>query len=501
MMISTPTKNRIVVVGGGTAGAIAATYIKKNWEENVEVVLVYDHSKPNIGIGESLTPVIYEYLSFVGITTYELVKNVNATIKLGIQFKNWMNENDVFYHPFPQKELYGASPFNFEAAYDIASGSYNHDICYGRELFDHNRIPEFPCNHSVHIDGTLFSKFIIEKFKKYLTIIDDVVTDVVVDGKKIDHLILEKTGKISADFYIDATGFNASLFKNLSPEWVDRSDWLPLDSCIPNPIPTPEPKSLPVCTLAEASKDGWILQVPLSNRIGAGYLYSSKFTSDEVAIERFNSFLKTKYDYSLTDAFASGPGRGKKILNFKSGYWKEQWIGNCLAIGLSSGFAEPLEATNIHQAVSQMQKFLSMYNFKCYDIDIKNYNIEMLDFYERAYLFIRFCYTTERTDSDFWNYMTNNIPYEVNCLDEKIRKDVLNIKSMPQSIFNFDNFTKIAVGLKKIDRQSYKKILKDRKLYDGAKANSEVFKLAKKEIFDKSVDHKKYIEGILNDIK
>lgn len=497
-MTLNPTKNRIIVVGGGTAGVIAATFIKRQWEDNVEVVLIYDHKNPNIGIGESLTPKIYEYLSFIGITTEELIRNVNATIKLGIQFKNWSNKNDVFYHPFVQKELFGSSPYNFEATHDIANRIYDHDFCYGKDFFEHNRIPEFPFNHSIHIDGVLFSKYIIEKYRRYFTIIDDVVSDVVINNEKIDHLVLEKTGNISADFYVDASGFAKVLFRHFKNEWVDRTDWLPLDSCIPNPIPTPQPKTLPVCTLAEASQDGWVLQVPLSNRVGAGYLYSSKFTSDEVAIERFDSFLKQKYNSSLNDAFASGPGRGKKILNFKSGYWKNQWVGNCLAIGLSSGFAEPLEATNIHQAVEQMQRFLNVYNFECFEFDINQYNLEMQTFYERVYLFIRYCYTSGRTDSEFWKYMTNNTPYEVQCLGEKIKKDPLNILSMNSSIFNYDNFTKIAAGLGKINEASYQRILKERNIYDVVTRNSEQFKKIKKEVFDKSIDHKSYIEGILN---
>jgi tryptophan halogenase len=493
------SKNRIVVVGGGTAGAISATYIKKTWGNKVEVVLIYDHSKPNIGIGESLTPTIYDYLNFVGITREELIRNVNATVKLGIKFKNWLNKNDEFYHSFIQQQLNAITPFNFEAAYDLISGKYDLDVCYGKDFFEQTRIPlDSNQGQSVHIDGVLFSKYIIEKFKNDLTIIDDVVTDVIVENQKINHLILERNGKISGNFYIDASGFSAFLFKHLSPEWVDKQDWLPLDSCIPNPIPTPNVKELPVCTLAEASEDGWILQVPLSNRVGAGYLYSSGFTSDEIALERFDSFLRKKYNSPLNDTFASGPGRGNKVLKFKSGYWKKQWIGNCLVIGLSSGFAEPLEATNIHQAVFQMKKFLSMYNFECFDFDINQYNMSMQEFYERVYLFIRFCYTGGRTDSEFWKYMTNNIPYEVHCLDQKIKKDILNIQSMSDSIFVYLNFTKIAFGLKKINFDSYEKNLKDRSLYEIARSNSQEIKKIKNDFLSQTVNHKKYIEEILN---
>jgi len=499
MMNSNPTKNKIVVVGGGTAGAIAASYIKSYWSDQVEVILIYDHKAPNIGIGESLTPKIYEYLNYVGITREDLIRNVNATVKLGIKFKNWLNDGSEFYHPFTTKVLFDEDKYNFISAYDMIHNQYDFDIGYGKDMFANNRIPieDDLSFQSVHIDGVLFSKFIIEKFQSRLTIIDDVVTDVVVNDGKIDHLTLEKSGKILADFYIDASGFSTCLFKHMSPEWIDKSDWLPLDSCIPNPIPTPNIKELPVCTLAEASEDGWILQVPLSNRIGAGYLFSSRFTLDEVALERFDTFLRKKYDSPLTDTFALGPGRGKKILKFKSGYWKNQWIGNCLVIGLSSGFAEPLEATNIHQAVFQVRQFIDMYNFNSIEFDSIQYNKMMAQFYERVYLFIRFCYTTGREDSDFWKYMTNNTPYEVKSLEEKIKTDFLNLNSFQSSIFNHYNFTKIAYGLKKINTDSYKKILNQRYVnLDRIKETSDAFKKYKTEMFNNSVNHFDYIKAV-----
>lgn len=499
-MILNSTKHKIIVVGGGTAGAIASSYIKSYWGDFVEVILIYDHKKPNIGIGESLTPKIYDYLSYVNITREELIKNVNATVKLGIKFKNWLNDGSEFYHSFSMKELVEKDIHNFVAGYDIVNQQYDLDTCYGNDMLEHNRIPrESNTFQSLHIDGVLFSKYIIEKFKTRLTILDDILETVVKKNNKeeIDYLILKSGKKIHGDFYIDATGFSTSMFKTLKNEWIDKTEILPLDSCIPNPIPTPNPEKLPVYTLAEASEDGWILQVPLSNRIGAGYLFSSRFTSNEDAIQKFDSFLRKKYNSPLNDAFASGPGRGEKILNFKSGYWKKQWNGNCLAIGLSSGFAEPLEATNIHQAVFQINQFISTYNFNAIEFDSHHYNKIMELFYERVYLFIRFCYTTKRTDSEFWKYMTNNTPYDVKILEEKIKKDFLNYSSMQTSIFNYDNFMKLAVGLKKIDVESYKNILIQRNMYDeNIKNNSQYFKKIKKEVFDTSISHTEFIRSI-----
>lgn len=487
-----PNKHRIVVVGGGTAGAIAASYVKKCWGEFVEVVLIYDHSKPNIGIGESLTPQIYTYLNYVGIDREDLIRNVKATVKLGIKFKNWLGDGSEFYHSFSEsKSSKVISEYNLEAAWDIANDQYDHDSCYQTEFFENNRIPKGTSDvQSLHIDGVLFSKYIIEHFKNDLTILDDIVVDVVKkEGtQEIDFLQLKKHGKVTGDFFIDSSGFAKVLFKHLDNEWIDLSSWCPIDSCIPNPVFL-EHQSIPVCTTAEASVDGWILNVPLQHRWGTGYLFSSRFTDNQTAVDRFSKWVFDKFGQKLNN---------DKVMNFTSGYWKNQWVGNCIAIGLSGGFAEPLEATNIHQAVYQMRKFCRSYNFKNFAYDAAEYNRSMQQFYDRIYLFIRFCYTTGRTDSDFWRYMTANVPEKVSMLDEKISNDFLDDFSMVPDIFNYENFTKIAVGLKKINQSRYAEILKERGAYEDAAVGSKVIKTLKNETFQSSIDHSEYIKFVLN---
>jgi tryptophan halogenase len=486
-------KFKFVIVGGGTAGAIAASYLKTYWQDLVEVVLVYNHAEPNIGVGESLTPKIYNYLNYVGITAADLIKHTNSTVKIGIKFKNWLNDGSYFYHPFDAVDTSsGLGNFNFEAAHDLANNCYDHDTTYSKQMFEENRISTLStASQALHIDGVLFSKFVLEKFKNKLTIVDDIVLDIVKkpDSEEIDYLITEKNKKIVGDFYIDASGFKNILFQKLKNNWIDKTDWLPLNRFIPNPVPANH-KSLPVFTTAEASDEGWILQVPLQNRWGTGYLFSSNFLSNDAALTKFNHFLEKNFDTEL---------KNDRVLSFKSGYWENQWVGNCICLGLSSGFAEPLEATNIHQAIFQLENFVDRFNFKLFNFDIDHYNQDMQKFYQRAYLFIRFCYTTNRTDSDFWKYMSNNVPYEVRSLEEKIIEDFLNTKSMPPDIFNYNNFFKIAAGLKKINGQNYKEILENRQAWHIAEHNSQVIKKLKDHMYVNSVDHLQYIKKTLKE--
>tara|TARA_B110000977_G_scaffold190242_1_gene260784 strand:+ start:162 stop:1640 length:1479 start_codon:yes stop_codon:yes gene_type:complete len=486
-------KQKFIVVGGGTAGIIAATYIKTYWQDRIDVDLIYDHNRPGIGVGESLTPMIYHYLNYVGISTEDLIANVNATIKIGLKFKNWHNDGTSYLHSFDEPNQ-TPSKMNWGPAHDIVNNQYDLDYTFGNFWYENAKIPKNPeGQNSVHIDATLFSKYVENKFKDKINIIDDIVEDVITnDGEQIDHLVLKKAGKVKGDFYIDATGFSATLFSKLKNEWIDKADWLPVNKCIPNPLPWEFEDKLPPYTIAEASDQGWILQVPLSNRWGTGYIYCDEFISEDQAFSNFEKFIQKNYNVPLNNT--------SRVLSFKSGYWKKQWVGNCIAVGLSGGFAEPLEATNIHHSVFQTLLFVDHYFDEVQNNDIDSYNQAMTDLYENIYLYIRFCYTTGRTDSEFWRYMTNNIPTRVKNLEEKISNSILTEKSFPEinKIFGHGNFTKIAYGLRKINKEKYKDILTNRQVLDNAKQESEYIANIKQQNILNSIDHLEFINRIKN---
>ena len=477
---------KFIVIGGGTAGAIVSSYIKSYWGDKVEVVVVYNHAEPNIGVGESLTPLITKYLDRVGITPDELIKNCNATIKLGLKFKNWLDDGNYYYHPFYCIHASDLDNYSYEAAYQVVNNCYDNDVTYSNRLLDSHRVPLPLKDHpfSLHIDGVLTSKYILEKFKDRLTILDDIIIDVVKDDNEhIEYLVGTNNKKIYGDFFIDATGFKKLIFSKLNNRWVDKKDWLPLNRCIPNQVKCAHEK-IPVCTTSEATDNGWVLQVPLRNKWGIGYLFSSDFTSNEEGLEKFNIFLNKTFNTDL---------QSDRIISFESGYWYDQWIGNSMCVGLSSGFTEPLEATNIHHVIYQMEDFTDRFNFKVFDFDINNYNETMRKFYDRVYLFLRFCYHTNRTDSPFWRYLTYNTPREVIELSSKISEDFLNIDSMPYSIFNYDNFFKIAYGLKKINLESYSRILEDRYVMEISKDNTLTLKEIKDKMYEEAQDHKEFL--------
>jgi tryptophan halogenase len=489
-------KYKFIVVGGGTAGIIAATRLKSYWNDLVDVTVIYDHKNPGIGVGESVTPNFTSFNKSIGIKTADLVKNVNATIKTGLKFKNWLNNDKYFYHGFfltSQPAL-----LREDDAYGIANNSFANSNSYTDNWFENYRIPNSVLldadapTYSFHIDATVYSKYLETIFKDKITIIDGVVTDIELENGNIKTLILKNGNNLKGDFFIDASGFPAILFKKLNSKWVDKKDWLPINRCIPNPLPWKYSENkIPTYTTACATEDGWALNVPLQNRWGTGYLYCSDFLDDETAFKKFENYLTKTYGPNTLN-------NKSRVLSFSSGYWEKQWLGNCLAVGLSSGFAEPLEATNILHVVHQLNKFVQIFNFKIFDYDRNTYNKQMEDFYNDIYHYIRLIYCTNRTDSNFWQYMTHNTPKSISEFIEKINSDIINSQSYQtlSSIFTGYSLTTVALGLGLIDKNAYNIWLKNKSLEARAAMEYANREIIKQQLFNQSLDHYSYITNI-----
>jgi hypothetical protein len=168
-----------------------------------------------------------------------------------------------------------------------------------------------------------------------------------------------------------------------------------------------------------------------------------------------------------------------------------------LAVGLSSGFAEPLEATNIHQTISQIELFVKTFNFKILEFDKLRYNEVNNIFYDRIYDYIRFCYTGNRNDSKFWHYMKNNTPKKIKILEEKIKNSIMNEYNYIKSVFDFINFTVVANGLNKINKKSYMQEIENRFMTERIKEKSNQLKKDKRELNKVSVSHIKYIRDVI----
>tara|TARA_Y100001973_G_C5194160_1_gene333041 strand:+ start:153 stop:1613 length:1461 start_codon:yes stop_codon:yes gene_type:complete len=483
---------KIVIVGAGTAGLAAAAMMKSYWGDKVDISLYYDASKGNIAVGESTTPIIRLLLGHLGLSTKGFLQDLhnNATIKLGINFKNWIPGTE-FFHGFA--EILPTNLTNTSGIYSIPAGKFNGGINYNKPR---TTIPDLPFeeyDHALHIDTKVFSDYMHEKLKGRINLVDDLVEDVVVENGNISRIRCKNSGDVEADIFVDASGFNAVLFKHLDPKWNDVSDCLPLDRAIPQQIPH-KFKELPSFTLSEATENGWIWQIPIGDRYGTGYLYSSKFTSDEEARTKFNSWLLDNHNVEL---------ESDRIIYYKPGYYEDYWIGNCIAVGLSSGFIEPLEATGIQIILQQIQEFMTV------NSTLKNleYNKRILNKFNRTLYtdiidFICLHYDTNRTDSDFWRYMTNNKTEWVKNFHRKCKEEFLDARTCyrEKTFWGIDSFIQLGNAHNMFDNKSIMNFLDSKidgqSILENMRSEHQYLEHKKRE--RKYISHKKVLDLIVN---
>ena len=494
-------KHKIVVVGAGTAGIMAATYFKSYWGDLVDITLLYDHKQPGIGVGESLTPLFDSYLKYVGLTTVDLIKNCNATIKLGLKFKNWTKPDHFWSHGFHVNETLiqtdqVAIDFNIVDAYDILHDRYDNGFMYSNDYFidNANTIPNkdnLVYRHALHIDAGLLSKYIESRFVDKINIVDGEIVHVEVKDQTIQHLKLEDGREISADIYFDVSGFSKILFKNLGAKWKDVTDLLPVNRTILNPL-FKDFDTIPPYTQAEASKNGWIFNIPLSNRKGTGYIYCSDITSDEEALQDYNQWLLKNFNTELNG--------NNRIISFSNGHWDKSWINNCVSLGLANSFLEPLEATSIHHAWTLLQQFVNLYDFNHNKLSIDLFNKFSNQMYENSLRYLKFFYTTKRTDSEFWKYVNSRSTEWLDDFLEKLEASFISKFDIDDGImFNGIDFVSVAYGHGYFkNKKSIENYLRSRYMYDYAAYLSERIRYQKQELKKHHVDHKQWIQHILN---
>ncbi len=450
---------KIVIVGGGTAGLITAGMMRTFWEDGTEVTVICDSNNKTIGVGESTTPIIHQVLNILGIGVRDLIDNIGTTIKYGINFKDWIPDKEYF-HGFEEvgsmnEEFYRKLHDESSSFYSILNGKFNGGSHYNYPVTEvASRDLDKMGTYALHIDTSAFCELLTNKVKDIgVKFIDDIVEDVNVDGENIKNITCKNSGIIDADFFVDASGFNCVLFKHLNPKWVDTSGSLPIDRAIPQQVSNTSGE-VPSYTLAQATDNGWIWQLPIGDRYGTGYLYSSKFTSDQEAREKYNNWLLDNHNVSLdTD----------RIIKYRPGYYEDFWIGNCMAVGLSSGFIEPLESTSIHLLSLQPYYFL-IFNYTLNNLEYTRRYVNSINrsAYEGVFNFICFHYCTNRIDSEFWKYMTNNKTDWVKAIEEKCNKEFLDRSVFGNSkndSFSFDSYVQIADGLNMFNKDSVREFL------------------------------------------
>ena len=445
---------KFVIVGAGTAGAISAAIIKKHWGNKVDVSVYYDKSKKIIGVGESTAPGILHFLRSLGLTTEEIIQELPmVTLKMGINFKNWIPDTS-FFHGFAEVPKY----LNCSSLHAILNDSYNGGVnsCNATSTVQDKPFDEWE-ELGLHIDTQEFSAFVFKKMEGEINLVDDVVTRVRVNTEcnKIENIECKNSGIVEADYFIDASGFESTIFKYLNPEWHDIKKYLPLDKALSQEIDNKD-NEIPSHTLAEATDNGWIWAIPVADKIRTGYLYSSKFLSDEEAKRKYNDWLIKNHNVNL---------KNDKIIKFRSGYYENSFIGNCMAVGLASGFVEPLEALASQMILNQLSAFTDFNSsLENLDSDRKKINDRNRHFIDANIKFVALHYATYRTDSDFWKYMNNNKMQWVKEFEELCKDEFIDIPAENKilKLWLTDSYIQIADGLRLFDKESIQNFIDSR---------------------------------------
>jgi len=433
----------VVILGGGSSGWMTATALLNKCPE-LEVTLIENTNIKNIGVGEATIPAVSEFFrEYMGFTSEkEWMSFCDATYKVSIRFQKFKNNNkEILYHPFwdaDEAAKYSISPYLFKKSYstdakleDFYASNFKAYHMSEQLKFSKKSNDNW---HAHHMDANKLAKFCKNKcLSKGLNYIEGNVINVLnKQNGDIQSLELEEGRSISGDIFFDCTGFSAILIsKNLKDDFIDITDTLLNDRAIATRIPyINKEKEMEPFTDGIALSAGWVWNIPLWSRIGTGYVYSSKFKSAEDAEKEFKNFLIDKFDKERVENIEFNH------INIRAGRHANPWKNNCVSTVLSSGFVEPLESTGLYLTSEQIKLFIDTIldtNYNYNNFTRTNYNNEITNEIDTVVDFINLHYiNTNRTDSPYWDYISNNSNISSNLLNliSEVRKypdtDTLN---------------------------------------------------------------------------
>ena len=407
---------RVLVVGGGSSGWMAAAVLATALARDVEVQLVESEAIGIVGVGEATIPPMQKFNRFLQLDEARFVAETNGTFKLGIEFHNWGRVGDRYLHQF------GAVGREIDALVKL-----HHWWLLGRQADDGADYPEWQeCHvayhaaqqnrfapsgpkkgdlqnrytHAYHFDAHLYAAHLRQVAEsRGVKRIEGMITGADRDGESgfLKSVTLEDGRVLEADLFIDCSGFRSLLLGGaLEEPWTDWSKWIPSDRALAVPSARAEGALTPY-TKGIAHPVGWQWRIPLQHRTGNGHVFASAFSSESEAEERLLATLDTK---------ALGEPR---LVKFRTGRRERSWVGNVVAVGLSSGFLEPLESTSIHFVQSSLERLVELFPTRAMDPELRDqFNARTRLEWEQVRDFIIAHYKlTEREDSEFWRYTRN----------------------------------------------------------------------------------------------
>ena len=396
---------KIVIAGGGTAGWMAAAALSKLLGKNLDITLVESDEIPTVGVGEATIPTLHTFHKLLGINEQEFMAATNATFKLGISFENWRDVNKDYIHSFGFLGR-GCWAANFQHFWlrgmkqGVASeiGDYVVEHLAARDG-KFAVLPDQELNHAYHLDAGLYAKFLRKISEKHGTKrTEGKISKVNLNDKSgyIDSLTLSSGEIVEGDIFLDCTGFRGLLIEEaLHTGFEDWSHVLPCNSAVAVQTTTVG-KTVPY-TRSIARDSGWQWRIPLQTRTGNGLVFCDKYMTDD---EAKKTLLENVEGELLNEP---------RVIKYKTGTRRKHWNKNCIAVGLSSGFIEPLESTGIHlfqRAIIRLMLMLPSEDINPSDVDEFNAQSRADVDHIKDFIILHY-HLTDRKDTAFWRYCSN----------------------------------------------------------------------------------------------
>lgn len=436
---------KIVIAGGGTAGWMAAAAFSKKFGQVLDITLVESEDIGTIGVGESTIPPLRSFHQLLGIDEQEFMSATSATFKMGVQFEGWGNVGDSYIHSFglTGQETWMAGFQNlWLRGRELGVATDFGDYCFELVAAKQNKfaiIPNGNIQYSYHLDATRYAQFLRKFCEKNqgLTRVEGKIIEVAQDSDTgfIESLKLESGEVVEGDLFIDCTGFRGLLIeKTLKTGYESWGHWLSCDAAAVVQTASTGP-AIPY-TRAIAHDAGWRWKIPLQKRVGNGLVYCSQNLSDDEAINR------------LTDAIDGDLLTDPRIIKYQTGRRLKAWNKNCIALGLSGGFIEPLESTGLHLFMAGIIRLMQLFPYGGVSPAIVNeFNSQSRREVEniRDFIILHY-YVISRDDSPFWRSCRNmDIPAS---LLEKINlfKETARIFKEDGDPFRVESWAQVMIG-------------------------------------------------------
>lgn len=442
-------KLNLIVLGGGTAGWFTALFIKKVLP-SADVTLVESKDLGIVGVGEATTPHIPKFLEYVDLDIKDILLKTNGTIKNGIRFDNWNGDGKNYFHSFTDN----LSSWSMPGIYANDCDEYYFKLLINKQLpfedyiYQHKLASELKIDlktaWAIHFDATSLAKYLEDAgIKRGITTVDAKLEGVKNNNQGlITSIVLDNGQTVDCDFVFDCTGFHRKLIgEHYKTPWISYSKWLPMKKGIPFWLPREE-KTRPY-TQAIAMKYGWMWKIPLQHRIGSGYIFDSDYIDEKQALKEAEAYYGQELEI-------------RKIIPFEAGRFKDVWVKNCMAVGLSSSFLEPLESTSLWVTTIQLTTFKQFLNslVTLDEHSINTFNEYFVDLVDEAMNFIYLHYMTKRSDSEFWRDFRkkNPLPDKLAAIQEQIKSADLRHFDCFEKTFPLSSFLQVCQGLEMFEK-------------------------------------------------